>query len=189
MTCRPGLALVAALAILARSGVAQAEAPEALDATWARALAHAGQAAAEPIAPRLRQLGDEGLVLDPDSPATRAALEGALAQRGVLERERGVLLDALVRDARVTLASTRIVSIGPLEVTRAEVAAIAGPRQGRDRMQVVARLRARVPGAAALSAEQATALVPVIARMTDSAGADVGLQRVVAEILGRGSAQ
>jgi hypothetical protein len=182
------LAPVAALALLASVGAAQAQAREPLDAAWVQALAHAGQVA-EPILPRLRLLADEGLVLDPDDPAARAALDGALAQRGVPEGERGVVLDALVRATRVTLSSARIVGIGPLEMTRAEVSAIAGPREGRDRRQVVARLRARVPGAATLSDEEATALVPAIVKMNDLAGADAALQRVVGAIFGRGTVQ
>jgi len=188
MTCRPGLAPVAALAILAFSGLAQAQHAEPLDRAWEQALVDAGQVA-EPIEPRLRHLAEEGLVIDPDAPGIRTAVDAALAQRGIPEGHRALVLDALMREVRVSLSSARVVGIGPLEMTRADVAMIAGPRQGRDRAQVVARMRARVPGATLLSDEEATALVPPIVRMADQAGSSAALERFLGEIRGRGSAE
>ena len=177
------LGTLAVLALLASSSRA---APPALEPAWQRIAARL-DLPPRPLATEL-DAAFAGLsaaeVATASLPAESARLRAVLADAGLSADEIAVLQPLVLQAARDAASPSGswtepTVRVGSLEMSLADLHDIVGPREGRDRRTVAARLRATVrQGAAGLSEPELENLVPDLVAAADA----VTAERLVARL-------
>lgn len=155
----------------------QTPAPDALTGAW-RAVAGASQDA-DAIRAAIRSVaagaGAQDMAPGEIAEASRGIVLTALTSRGCDASEAAVLaaaVEAEMRAALGTLAATwpvpDTVTIGPLEFTRGRIRSMLGPREGRDRNEVVRKLEAAAHAQhVTLTNDELLDLVPLMAAIAE----------------------
>lgn len=186
-----------ALAVLCALVPSLKAAVPALEPAWQRSQARLGRPA-EPLQPALAE-ALRGITPEQaaslDLPESRAALADALSLAGATPDELVVLLPGIIAAARDAATLGRawqepLIAVGPFTLTVAQLRFVTGPREGRNRYEVVARLRAAAPAEAArLRDEELLDLVPGLVTAADAALPDAALLAVRRVVLHEGADQ